>query len=94
MRLGMAVHQAQVAKIDRRAVPYTYGLPVRVWSAHTRTGPYTRMGVPYAYGASDLPHTRTGQNTFMVYNKYKCNIAIRAKIKVRPLCMYLLTTVR
>ena len=25
--------------------PYAYGIPVRVWAAHTRTGsPYTRMG--------------------------------------------------
>ena len=64
----MAVHQAHVAKIERRAVPYAYGLPVRVWSTHTRTGPHMRMGVPYAYGASDLPHTHMGQNTRTVHN--------------------------
>ena len=40
----MAVHQAQVAKIEGRAVPYAYGLPIhvrgpiRVWASHMRMG--------------------------------------------------------
>ena len=34
-----------------------YGLPVRVWAAHTHTGS-TRMGCPYAYGTA---HTRMGR---------------------------------
>ena len=72
----MAVHQAQVAKIEGRAIPYAYGAP------NTRTGPHTRMGVPYmrmglviclirvsAYGIAHIMRMgRTGQNTRTVHN--------------------------
>ena len=34
----MAVHQAQVAKIEGRAVLYAYGLPIRIWNAHMSMG--------------------------------------------------------
>ena len=36
--------------------------PICVSAAHTH------MGVPYAYGARDLPHMRTGKNTHTVHN--------------------------